>query len=141
MTQSPMNDDAVKFGTDSAERDSLRPTLSRIARVAKALFEASAADVTIIEDQVWRASETIFGVESDPATAIVAHTGRKLWVADLTDDPRFASHRDVTGENGLRFYAGAPIHLANGRCVGALAVYDTMPRSFVPALADRLADL
>ncbi|KQN31659.1 hypothetical protein ASF00_02380 [Sphingomonas sp. Leaf34] len=56
-----------------------------------------------------------------------------LVVDDLTRDPRFESSPIVSPEDGLRFYAGAPIHAVDGvgerHAIGALCIVDTVPRS------------
>jgi PAS domain S-box-containing protein len=51
-----------------------------------------------------------------------------LEVPDATQDPRFADNALVTGEPDIRFYAGAPVRLSNGACVGTLCVIDRQPR-------------
>ncbi|UIY44235.1 PAS domain-containing protein [Methylobacterium radiotolerans] len=51
-----------------------------------------------------------------------------LVIPDLTLDPRTAANALVTGEPGIRFYAGAPLRLSNGHVVGSLCVIDTLPR-------------
>ncbi|WP_019569149.1 PAS domain S-box protein [Thioalkalivibrio sp. ALE11] len=59
-------------------------------------------------------------------------------VEDATDDPRFADNPLVTGEPGVRFYAGIPLTLEDGLAVGTLSVMDTRPRRFD---ADRIRAL
>ncbi|MCR0985419.1 GAF domain-containing protein [Roseomonas populi] len=53
---------------------------------------------------------------------------RPLVISDLTEDPRTAANPLVTGEPHVRFYAGAPIRLADGLQIGSLCVVDTVPR-------------
>lgn len=50
-----------------------------------------------------------------------------LEVADARCDPRFANSPLVIGEPKICFYAGAPITLADGLCVGSLCVIDREP--------------
>ena len=52
-----------------------------------------------------------------------------LVVDDVTKDPRFADNPFLL-ENGIRFYAGAPLRTASGFVVGSLCVIDTKPRTF-----------
>lgn len=59
-------------------------------------------------------------------------------VEDATGDPRFADNPLVTGEPGVRFYAGIPLTLEDGLAVGTLSVMDTRPCRFD---ADRIRAL
>lgn len=49
-------------------------------------------------------------------------------VPDLASDPRFADNPAVKGEDGFRFYAGAPVLDEEGFVVGSLCVIDRSPR-------------
>ncbi|WP_172969853.1 GAF domain-containing protein, partial [Escherichia coli] len=49
---------------------------------------------------------------------------------DASRDPRFANSFLVTGDQGIRFYAGAPLEVAPGLQVGSLCVMDRVPRTF-----------
>lgn len=66
-----------------------------------------------------------------------------LVLPDLTADPRTADNPLVTGEPRIRFYAGAPLRLADGNVVGSLCVIDTVPRpdGLTPDQADDLRAL
>jgi len=50
-------------------------------------------------------------------------------VRDATLDPRFADNPLVVGDPDIRFYAGAPVRLSNGHCIGTLCVIDSQPRT------------
>ena len=54
-------------------------------------------------------------------------------VSDATLDPRFADNPLVTGDPGVRFYAGAPIRLGHGHRVGTLCIIDRLPRALTQA--------
>jgi signal transduction histidine kinase/ActR/RegA family two-component response regulator len=139
-----MPEDRAKEGATVgvADLDALRPTLARIARVAKTLFAAPLADIAIFQDgAVWRASDRLVPGADDPASAIARLGDAVLWVEDLTLDARFNSHPAVTGVPHLRFYAGAPITLENGERIGALAVYGLKQRPHDHGMAERLRDL
>ena len=56
-----------------------------------------------------------------------------LEVADAQGDARFAANPLVTGEPGIRFYAGAPIVMAGGARVGTVCVIDRQARQLSPA--------
>ncbi|HEV8411281.1 MAG TPA: ATPase, T2SS/T4P/T4SS family [Gemmatimonadaceae bacterium] len=50
-------------------------------------------------------------------------------VEDAMLDPRFSENPAVTGDPGVRFYAGCPIHTANGQKIGTLCAIDDKPRA------------
>ena len=50
-----------------------------------------------------------------------------LVVADATKDPRFDCNPLVTGEPGLRFYAGALLRTGDGHAIGTVCVLDVVP--------------
>ncbi|WP_428310155.1 PAS domain S-box protein [Hydrocarboniphaga sp.] len=56
-----------------------------------------------------------------------------LLVPDTLQDRRFSGNPLVTCENGIRFYAGAPVVSAAGLPIGTLCVVDTRPRTLSPA--------
>lgn len=65
-------------------------------------------------------------------TSICGHVvalDEPLVVEDVAKDPRFANNPFLI-ENGIRFYAGAPLKTSSGYPVGSLCVIDTAPRSF-----------
>lgn len=59
----------------------------------------------------------------------VVANGETLIVEDLARDRRFANNPFLK-ENGLRFYAGAPLRSKNGLPIGSLCVLDTKTRRF-----------
>ncbi|RHY35099.1 hypothetical protein DYB32_000430 [Aphanomyces invadans] len=66
-------------------------------------------------------------------------------VLDTWRDPRFEMNPLVTGPLQVRFLAGAPLFDLDGRCVGAVCVLDSKPRTHLPqaqvALMEKLAHL
>ncbi|MCV2351794.1 diguanylate cyclase domain-containing protein [Paucibacter sp. Y2R2-4] len=64
-----------------------------------------------------------------------------LEVPDAQLDSRFADNPLVTGEPHVRFYAGAPIRLNDGYCIGTLCVVDHKPRQLDEAQRDILRSL
>jgi GAF domain-containing protein len=51
-----------------------------------------------------------------------------LVVPDIERDPRFADNESIK-RWGVRFYAGAPLRIADGQIIGALCILDSKPRT------------
>jgi PAS domain S-box-containing protein len=115
----------------------------RATRLAKALFGAVNAQVTLIsEDGIWRSRDDgrpIEGAAQGVRTAI--SDGRPLWVEDASKDPRFRDEAMVKGPPYVRFFAAAPIKIDDGSIPGVIWVAGLEPRPLNPALARRLEDL
>lgn len=65
--------------------------------------------------------------EASFCTYTIMQPEQLLEVPDALADPFFASHPAVTGEFGLRFYAGAPLVTRDGLALGSLCVVDRKP--------------
>jgi two-component system cell cycle sensor histidine kinase/response regulator CckA len=119
----------------------------RITSLAARLFDVPMAVVSLVDEhRQWFKSRV--GVERhqtarDISFCTHAIRGDQVMVVpDAVQDPRFASSPLVTGEPGIRFYAGAPLITSDGFRLGTLCVQDRLPRdSFAPADAANLADL
>lgn len=78
-------------------------------------------------------AETGLGVRETPLdTSFCGHailSEDMMIVPDATLDPRFAANPLVTGEPGLRFYAGALLRTPAGLPIGTMCVLDFRPRS------------
>lgn len=110
------------------------PYLDEIARLAASSAGAPIGLVTLIDrDNQFFAGK--FGLAADETPreqsfcAHVIGSDRPMIVPDAELDPRFRQNPLVTGELGIRFYAGTPlISPENGPCLGALCVIDTAVR-------------
>ena len=123
-----------------------RPSFDRIALLARSLAGVRSAHVDFVQAKgLWTAgkgSQPSAPVPRDEAFAAHVVAGDAVvWVEDLSRDARFSGSRYVTGPAECRFYAGAPIRLANGVRVGALSIIDSRPRPYDAFLAERLEDL
>jgi PAS domain S-box-containing protein len=115
----------------------------RASRLAKAIFGAVGAQVTLIDgDRIWNSAA---GKErnGDDAAAVrlVMSTGELLWVEDGRTHPKFHDDHLVIGPPYLRFFAGAPITLEDGTTPGAIWVASVEPRPYDKRCAERLQDL
>ena len=82
--------------------------------------------------------------ETSRDAAFCAHTilqEEVLEVQDALRDPRVVDSPMVIGSPAIRFYAGAPIRLEDGSCVGSLCVIDRKPRKLTPEQLDVLRQL
>jgi hypothetical protein len=118
----------------------------RITRIAAAMFNAPIALIALMErDREW--FKSCCGVEirevarDDSFCSHAIFERRPLVVSNALMDERFADNPYVTGYPGVRFYAGHPLILSNGCCVGTLCILDTKPRHLDDAGLSLLGDL
>lgn len=119
----------------------------RIVRLAAAHFQVPISLVTLVGKDYEKFAARC-GIESAGAPregSFCAHAlveQGPLIVLDATQDPRFANHKSVVGEPGIRFYAGAPLIVREGVALGTLCVIGTEPRqSFSDEEISYLEDL
>ncbi|AEY02661.1 multi-sensor hybrid histidine kinase [Oceanimonas sp. GK1] len=110
------------------------PEFDQLVELACLLLKMPMGLISLVdEDRQWSRGRWGLAVQQSPRdTAFcnwVVADGTPLVVADASQDPRFAEHPLVTGEPGLRFYAGVPLCLEPGLVVGVLAVLDSQPRT------------
>jgi PAS domain S-box-containing protein len=117
-----------------------------VCRTAAALFAVPIATVALLDaDDLWFKAKCGLSATGAPRRLVFcAHTilsDEVLVVEDTRTDPRFADNPLVTGEPGIRFYAGAPLILRPGVRIGTLCLMDRQPRRFAQADRERLRDL
>ena len=117
-----------------------------ITRIASLVCGTPIAVVNLIDgERQWFKSEVGLGVRETPlATSICAHAILEhdmLVVPDTTLDRRFAENPLVTGDPGLRFYAGALLKTPDGLAIGTVCVLDTEPRGLTQQQIDILRGL
>ena len=109
-----------------------------LATIAAAICGVPISLVSFVaEDRQWFKAETGLGIRETPREmSFCAHTfanKRTLIVEDTYQDSRFIDNALVTGEPGIRFYAGAPIVTETGHALGTVCVIDRKPRTLEPA--------
>jgi PAS domain S-box-containing protein len=115
----------------------------RATRLAKTLFGRVEAQITLkVDGGYWRSR----GGEAEKISRAagvreVMDTGEVVWVEDARQDPRFQGEAEVMRADGVRFFAGAPIRLADGTTPGVLWVAGGETRAYDGPLARRLQDL
>ena len=105
-----------------------------IARLASHICDTPMASVTFIASKrAWlKARIGIEIPETSRDLSFCAHTivePEMLVVPDARLDARFADNPFVTPDDGVRFYAGAPLRAGSMSAVGSLCVVDRKPRT------------
>ena len=116
----------------------------RLTELAAQIFEAESAFVTLADDERrWFKSTASLADEGTAwATPLCRRTaGREapLVVEDAARDERIT--RGPAAEEGLRFYAGAPLVTETGRAIGTFGVVDPEPRELSDAEIRQLTTL
>ncbi|HEY4372836.1 MAG TPA: GAF domain-containing protein [Burkholderiales bacterium] len=109
--------------------------LDKLTALAANVFQCPIALVTLIDEhrQWFKSRQGIEGSETPREYAFCATTIQRpvpLIVLDATQDERFQANPYVTGEPGVRFYAGAPVIVDNA-ALGAVCVVDRQPHERV----------
>jgi len=116
----------------------------RITDLTADVFGAKMCFINLVDaDRQWFKSTCgLDGVSETPREpGFCAHAifePDAMVVPDATKDPRFADNPFVTGDFGLRFYAGAVLRGPAGKPIGTLCLVDTTPREFGARQTDQL---
>ena len=106
-----------------------------IARLASMLCDAPIALVSLIDrDRQWfKARHGLDRTETPRDEAFCDHAIRQpdrlMEVRDARADARFEHNPLVTGDLGVRFYAGMPLVTPGGAAIGTVCVIDDTPRT------------
>jgi GAF domain-containing protein len=101
--------------------------------MAAAAFAVPIALITLIDvERQWFKSSCGLDIrEFEREASFCAHAivdRDVLVVPDALLDDRFAENPLVLGPPGIRFYAGHPLILSGGTCIGTLCIIDRRPR-------------
>lgn len=133
--------DALK-ATEVLEGDK-RETLDALAKRAAEVFNTGLAVIsTINKDREYFVGQsgkfpnaitddagTLLSMDrADAVCNYVVGEDESLVVPDIQRDPRFADNEAIKLW-GVRFYAGAPLRVADGVVIGALCILDSEPRT------------
>jgi phosphoribosyl 1,2-cyclic phosphodiesterase/CheY-like chemotaxis protein len=118
----------------------------RITRVATALFNVPMATITLVDErrQWFKSCQGTAGREDPRDASFCAHVVSQrepMIVVDTLSDDRFADNPLVLGGPRIRFYAGHPLTLDDGSCIGTLCLLDTRPHTFKDSDLEQLRDL
>ena len=117
-----------------------------ITRLASYICQVPVAAVTLIDsDRQWLKSKVGLDIDQTPrADAFCRYTilhDEILEVPDTLKDKNFVDNVFVKAQNGIRFYAGAPLVDDEGYRLGALCVLDNVPRKLTDEQRDALGVL
>ncbi len=117
-----------------------------VARLASTICQTPIAALSFVDEKrQWFKAE--IGLNASETQRDVSFCGHAISerdvmvVPDAREDERFADNPFVTGELGLRFYAGAPLITPEGHALGTLCVIDRIPRELRPDQEEALAAL
>lgn len=105
-----------------------------ITAASARIFGTPICLITLVdEDRQWfKSSYGLEAEQTDRDVAFCAHailTDDTFVVEDAQFDHRFSDNPLVTSEPNIRFYAGAPLTVADDSRLGTLCVIDSTPRS------------
>jgi signal transduction histidine kinase len=105
-----------------------------LVQLASGICKAPISLISLIdaERQWFKARVGIDLTETPRDTSFCSHgilNGDIFIVPDATSDNRFAQNPMVTGDQGIRFYAGVPLTSEAGNNLGMLCVKDIVPRN------------
>ena len=114
--------------------------LDAIVAASAEIFSVPVVALTLIDrDRQWfKASCGLSGRQTPRDESFCAHVVANpvpMVVPDCLLDDRFADNRSVVGSPNLRFYAGYPLILTGGQCIGTLCIADIRPRQLAPLRA------
>jgi lysophospholipase L1-like esterase len=127
-----VQDETIRAVVEAARADALQ-SLQDIVRRARARFGVMESAVTLVDgDRNWHVVQSGTTPMQVPAgltcCPIVIETDAPLVVPNTRRDPRTVGNAFLELE-GARFYAGAPVHAADGTPIGALCLLHALPRS------------
>ena len=108
------------------------PSFDALTRLAARLFNVSIALVSLVDkDRQW--FKSCHGLEASETPRNQAFCTYAIMekepmvILDATQDDRFRDNPLVTGDPGIRFYAGTPLITPDGFCLGTFCIIDTKP--------------
>ena len=119
--------------------------LDRITRLAQKVFDVDWTSITVLShDRAWFPSAQGFDIavmdRTDTFCDRTTRQARVVVVPDATSDPEFADLPAVRND-GIRFYAGAPLRDSQGNVAAVFCLYARTPRTLDAGDLQTLEDL
>jgi len=120
--------------------------LDRLTRIAATACSVPIALLSLIAGEQKRINATVELTGYDAAAVLpfcrhVEQQGRELLLPDALHDERFADAPPLFSGLSVQAFAGVPLLLDDGRCIGSLSLIDTQPRNFTDDQLAMLHDL
>lgn len=123
------------------------PAFDRLTHILQHVLGVPTVLISIVDaDRQWFKSR--IGLDAEQTPRDISFCGHAVYlretliVPDARQDPRFSDNPLVTGELGLRFYAGTPLITSDGFALGTLCAIDYVPREApTPAQLDIMSKL
>ncbi|MDT0650122.1 GAF domain-containing protein [Autumnicola edwardsiae] len=109
--------------------------LDELAEIASAICDTPVSLLSIVdkERQWFKANKGFNQTETPRTDSFCAHTlhhpNEVLVIEDPLNDVRFKDNPLVLKDPKIRFYAGAPLHTANGNVMGTLCIIDNKSKT------------
>jgi diguanylate cyclase (GGDEF)-like protein len=106
-----------------------------IAELASWVAATPIALISLVdEDRQWFKARVGLDLPETPrawsfCARAIANPDRPMIISDALADPAYRDNPLVSGETGIRYYAGTPLLDPDGQALGTLCVIDTTPRS------------
>ena len=134
MTHSTFELERLKLLKSFNILDSPREKLfDELTLLASQIFNVPIVAITLVDDsrQWFKSSVGLKVSQTDRSISFCTHAIQqtsKLIINDATQDDRFSNNPLVTGELGIRFYAGIPLITKTGFALGSFCIIDQIPR-------------
>jgi GAF domain-containing protein len=124
--------DDVRTVVEAARERTLQ-TLQDVVDRAQARFGVMESAVTLVDgDRTWHVAHSGRSPVQAPSALtlcpVVTGSDEAVIVENIRQDPRFADNAFLEVQHA-RFYAGAPVHAADGTAIGAVCLFHAFPRS------------
>jgi len=109
-------------------------SFDRITSLAARVLDTPVSILSLVDsNRIWFKSHhgvDLDEIDRDPGLCASAIVQDEPWIIeDAVTDPRAKDNPLVTGEFGLRFYAGVPLRTSDGHSLGTICVLDFAPRA------------